>query len=276
MGSAETDKVAMLAFKGRGDEFGDLITWSSATAPCGDGSDSYYAGWKSQSGAWVGVTCCADGSWGSRTNGQRCSNAGRVTHIGLDDKPGLRGTLEDLKPLTALIHLSLYLSSAVSGDVASLKDMARLTRLSLAGSNVFGNAMVIRNNIPTLANWGEGAHDYTPCSLHRTCPRTAGGQYPANDVAVVGRLPPPIRSSRIENAATHVGRDNCACCGYIPQATDPASTRCIAARAHNSPWRFRLSGLPTCIVLHLTFASYVRRHSRSVTDLGGQSSAAGV
>jgi hypothetical protein len=172
MGSAETDKVAMLAFKGRGDEFGDLITWSSATAPCGDGSDSYYAGWNSQSGAWVGVTCCADGSWGSRTNGQRCSNAGRVTHIGLDDKPGLRGTLEDLKPLTALIHLSLYLSSAVSGDVASLKDMARLTRLSLAGSNVFGNAMVIRNNIPTLANWGEGAHDYTPCSLHRTCPRS--------------------------------------------------------------------------------------------------------
>ena len=228
--SAATDKVAMLAFKGRGDEHGDLATWSSATEPCGDGSDSYYAGWNSHSGAWVGVTCCTDGSWGSRTNGQRCSNAGRVTHIGLDNKPGLRGTLEDLKPLTALIHLSLHLCSGLSGDVASLKDMTRLTHLSLAGSNVYGNAMDIRNAVPALGSWGQGSQDYTPCSVHRTCPRTSGGQYPANDVVVLGQLPPPVRSSLIANSATHVGADNCACCGYVPQATDPATGTCIAAR----------------------------------------------
>ena len=232
--SAETDKVAMLAFKGRGDEHNDLASWSSATAPCGDGSDSYYAGWNSQSGAWVGVTCCADGSWGVRTNGQRCRNAGRVTHIGLDDKPGLRGTLEDLKPLTALIHLSLHLCAGISGDVASLKDLTQLTHLSLAGSNVYGDAMAIRNGVPTLAHWGQGSRDYTACSGYRGCPRTAGGHYPAIDDFPVGQLPPPERSSLVTNAAMHVGADSCACCGYVPQATDPATLDCIEAGAWDS------------------------------------------
>lgn len=227
--SAATDKVAMLAFKGRGDAHNDLASWSSMTAPCGDGSDSYYAGWNSQSGAWVGVTCCADGSWGSRTDGQRCRNAGRVTHIGLDDKPGLRGTLEDLRPLTALIHLSLHLCTGISGDVASLEDMTQLTYVSLAGSNVYGNALLLRG-IPGLSNWGQGNRDYTPCSEHRTCPRTAGGEYPPNDVVLLGQLPPPPTSSLIASATTYVGVDNCACCGTVPQATDPATGGCIAAR----------------------------------------------
>ena len=227
--SADEDKVAMLAFKGRGDQFNDLATWSPSTTPCGDGTDDFYAGWNSDSGAWSGVTCCADGSWGSRSNGQRCSNAGRVTHIGLDDKPGLRGTLEDLAPLSALIHLSLYLCSGVSGDVASLEDMPQLSHLSLAGSNVYGNALPLRS-IPGLLNWGEGStRDYTACAAHRSCPRTSGGQYPASDEVVLGQLPPPVRSSLIANAGTHVGVDNCACCGYVPQATDPATSECIAA-----------------------------------------------
>ena len=221
----------MLAFKGRGDEIDDLATWSSATTPCGDGTDNFYAGWNSESGAWVGVTCCSDGSWGSRTNGQRCRNAGRVTHIGLNEMPGLYGTLEDLAPLTALIHLSLYLCAGVSGNIDSLGGMIDLTHLSLAGSNVYGNAMPLRA-IPGLSDWT----DYTACSGHSGCPRTRGGHYPASDFVVMGQVPPPVRSSLIGNSATHVGAVNCACCGGVPQATDPAMGVCITASA--SRWRF--------------------------------------
>jgi len=224
--SADEDKVAMLAFKGRGDQFNDLATWSPSTTPCGDGTDDFYAGWNSDSGAWSGVTCCADGSWGSRSNGQRCSNAGRVTHIGLDDKPGLRGTLEDLSPMTALIHLSLHLCAFVSGDIESLDGMTQLTHLSLAGSRVYGDALPLRQ-IPGLSSWD----DFTPCSALSTCPRTAGGTFPAFDYLAILQLPPPVRSSRIANPDTHAGWDNCGCCGSVPQATDPATGGCIAARA---------------------------------------------
>ena len=225
--SAAGDKVAMLVFKGRGDENNDLASWSSATDPCS--ADNFYAGWNSHSGAWVGVTCCADGSWGSRTNGVRCANAGRVTHIGLNSKPGLRGTLEDLTPLSALIHLSLHLCAGISGDVDAVSGLTQLTQLSLAGSNAYGDALKIRR-IPALANWGDDDADYTSCYSYRSCPHTAGGHYPPAEAGVLGLgSSEPVVSSRIANPDTHVGAGKCACCGHIPQAEAPATGDCIAA-----------------------------------------------
>ena len=116
------DKAALLSFQGRGDDNGDLSTWSRATEPCRDGWDSRDAGWRH-------VMCC------SSYIGYVCtgSNTARVTYLGLNNKPGVRGNLQDLSAMTALIHLTLSHCNAVSG-VANFLGMTQLRELNLYGT----------------------------------------------------------------------------------------------------------------------------------------------
>ena len=59
------------------------------------------------------MTCCADGSGSYCPGGE---NAVRVTYLHLYNKPGLRGTLEDLSDLDQLHTLHLYNCAAVTGE----------------------------------------------------------------------------------------------------------------------------------------------------------------
>lgn len=197
------DKSALLAFKARGDGNNNLVSWSGATEPCRDGWDSRNAGWRH-------VMCCAS------YNGYACTgpNVARITYVGLNNMPGLRGTLEDLVPMTALIHLTVSQCGGVSGhanfremrqlavlnlygtrgaylNVVTLTTLSELSLLWLAGSNAYGAATVIRDSIPALSTWGSGHQDFTSCAVYSTCP--AG-------------------TNLLRPAATSVGMDECACC----------------------------------------------------------------
>ena len=122
------DKAALLAFKAGGDDEGDLASWTAATDSCGVGWDSIHAG-------WLGVTCCANGysdcsgtytpSYPVDEYHPVAANSGRVTYVSLYSKPGLRGDLASLAPLTELQYLNLQNTNA-HGDIASLIGLVRL------------------------------------------------------------------------------------------------------------------------------------------------------
>lgn len=197
------DKAALLAFKARGDANNNLASWSGATEPCRDG-------WNSKDAGWRHVMCCAS------YRGYVCTgpNTARITYVGLNNMPGLRGALQDLTPMNALVHLTVSQCAGVSGqanfremrqltelnlygtrgayiNVVTLRTLSELSLLWLSGSNAYGDATAVRDNVLALSSWGSGHQDYTACAIYSTCP--AGTRL-------------------IQPAATSVGMDECACC----------------------------------------------------------------
>ena len=154
--------------------------------------------------------CCAS------YRGYVCTgpNTARITYVGLNNMPGLRGALQDLTPMNALVHLTVSQCAGVSGqanfremrqltelnlygtrgayiNVATLRTLSDLSLLWLSGSNAYGDATAVRDNVLALSSWGSGHQDYTACAIYSTCP--AGTRL-------------------IQPAATSVGMDECACC----------------------------------------------------------------
>lgn len=218
------DRAALLAFKARGDTNNDLVSWSAATEPCRDG-------WNSRSGGWQHVMCCAS------YLGYICTgpNVARITYVSLNNMPGLRGTLPDLTSMSALVHLTVSQCSGVSGEanllgmrqltelnlygthgayinIITLRTLSELSLLWLSGTKAYGDAIIIRDNIPALSDWGSGHQDFTACAVYGNCP--------------AGTL-------LSQPASTSVGTDECACCD------SPRDTP-------RDPWRLRYPTTGIC------------------------------
>ena len=144
---------------------------------------------------------------------------------------GLRGTLEDLSPLTALQTLRCYgCNSAtgdiavlvagmpslevvslvgvigVAGDLAALAGMTLLRTLQVAGTGVHGDPAVIRA-LPQMGRWGSRRGDFSSCTCFpcntQTCitdsqnaAGTCGVGCSADDVAV---LTSPVHAVDVPN-----------------------------------------------------------------------------
>ena len=176
LAQSSEDKAALLAVKARSDP-GLFASWDPSTDPCGEGWDSADAGWE-------GVMCCADITYGDCSSPHQ--NLGRPTYLDPSylrrvDTGGrrvsmsyagmssaVRFALSDLAPLDSLQSLRVSGYAAVTGDIAVLTTMVLLTKLTLGGASVHGDAAVIRAAIPGLSDWGLGARhddgDFTRCT----------------------------------------------------------------------------------------------------------------
>lgn len=155
-------------------------------------------------------------------------NVARITYVGLNNMPGVRGMLSELSVMSALVHLTVSQCPGVTGvanllgmrqlvslnllgtrgayiNVNELSILRQLTLVWLDGSSAYGDTTVVRDNVVGLSSWGSGHQDFTACTTYATC---------------------PDGTNRIADAATHVGMDECACCD---SSTD----------SPQNPWRRR-------------------------------------
>ena len=149
----ETDKAALLAFKGNSNEY-HLATWSSATDPCAPGCWDTMS-YMMQDRCWFMVLCDEEYGRVIMISLVRYSVRHHMSSLDYWDIEPSSFDIAALAPLTELRVLDMRsINRRVHGDIASLAGMTELRAIDLRSSRVHGNVSSLRN----LSHLGEDAN----------------------------------------------------------------------------------------------------------------------